>query len=500
MTTSLLRVLCAFAVLFLSGCASPDDYSPRPSSSTVPEAPLSPQEINAEIDRSLSQGQVFNWSWTNDHVVWSASVHGDHVFSIGFGNGNLGFQRQSVQNHRDLEQQILSLISQMEGKRQEEFHIRSDAFLTTMDVVIFKKETVVALRRMSEIRYLEPSGYNYYGSSGENQAYSSSSSGCGFEFESMQFSDYGFTTPLSLVSWNYASMSIQAAWTLSSGSGVTIGVVDTGVSPVQNLLGTSFSTGLSYNRSIQKLGFFVDSFWPWSTITDGPDDLCGHGTSMIAAMGSPRTNFGLPAGIAYNSNIISCRAAKNVVLETYHEQNGVKNALVHLGNTNSVRIISMSIGHVISVGKIADGVKYAYNKGKLIVAAAGTSTSYTNFVGIIFPANMAETIAVTGVKEGLYQQCSVCHSGSKVEFTVSMERLSGSTVPVAGYYPGAGDYIGGSSVATASVSAVAALVWARYPGWSRTQVLNRMRLASYYYGAKHPQLGYGNINAWLAVQ
>ena len=39
---------------------------------------------------------------------------------------------------------------------------------------------------------------------------------------------------------------------------------------------------------------------------------------------------------------------------------------------------------VFSVGRIKDAVRYAHGKGKLIFAAGGTSTSFTNFVGVIF--------------------------------------------------------------------------------------------------------------------
>ena len=38
-------------------------------------------------------------------------------------------------------------------------------------------------------------------------------------------------------------------------------------------------------------------------------------------------------------------------------------------------------------------------KGKLIFCAGGTSTSFTTFVGVIFPAWMSETVAVTGLKD-----------------------------------------------------------------------------------------------------
>ncbi len=131
---------------------------------------------------------------------------------------------------------------------------------------------------------------------------------------------------------------------------------------------------------------YVDSVWPWSSGYDGADDKCGHGTSMASAMAAPRNNLDNRLVWLTNANLVSYRAASNVVLDGYHEQEGVKLAFTALGNNTAVKIISMSMGHIFSVGKIEDGVKYAYSKGKLIFCAGGTSTSFTTFVGVIFPS------------------------------------------------------------------------------------------------------------------
>jgi subtilisin family serine protease len=115
---------------------------------------------------------------------------------------------------------------------------------------------------------------------------------------------------------------------------------------------------------------------------------------------------------------------------------------------------------------------------------------------------MPETIAVTGVKEGAtYQKCDDCHTGSKVDFTVVMQRAAtGNTVPVDSYYDNQSDYVGGSSVATATTAGIAALVWSKNPTWTRTQVLTKMRQSASFYPTKNAEFGYGNINAFLAVQ
>lgn len=458
--------------------------------------PLTARQINDKINQSIKTNGAFNWSNESDHFIWSAVFRGNMMVSIGFGDSKDDFDRSKSPNNEAIESEILSVIKKYEEKDERNFLLLSDPYLNQMDVVIEKEETITALRKMKTIRYLEPADYHYFEFEAQyNTAAKSSgsgSSGCGFSSSTLNTADYTSTTPGAKIPWAFTRHNIPDAWNYSTGTGVTIGLIDTGVSPEQALLGGSFNNGASSGRTISKFGVYN---------SDGSADQCGHGTKMASVMAAPRNNVGLPVGVAYNANLIAYRAAENVVLETSGEQTAVKTAFTELGNNANVKIISMSMGHIFSVGKIEDGVKYAYSKGKLIFCAGGTSTSFTNFVGVIFPASMPETQAITGVKENTSnQKCNVCHSGSQIDFTFQMERASGNTVPVLSYYNGQADYVGGSSVATAATAGIAALVWSKNPSWTREQVLNKMRQAATYYPNVNSSYGYGNINVLKAVQ
>ena len=511
MKRNYLKLFAFITVISVFSCA-PEEIQPDISADSNPKQlqPLTAEQLRSEIENSIQKTGIFNWKQSDDHFLWSALHHSEFMVSVGFGAASADVERSGSSTSRAIEDKLLRLIADSEDIPVKDLLIYRDPILNTMDVVIRKESTISALRKVRTIRYVEPANYRFVTPSGlaerprdltESSSGVSSGSGCGYDAEALSASDFTTVLPNAKVAWNLTQHNVPQAWNFATGSGIGIGIVDTGISPNQPLLGSNFNTGASTGRSLQKFGVYVDSSWPWSTTTDGFNDLCGHGTSMAAAAAAPRNNSGLPVGVAYNSNLVSYRAASNVVLEGYHEQEGVKKAFTALANMSNVRIISMSMGHVFSVGKISDAIKYAHGKGKLIFCAAGTSTSFTTFVGVIFPASMSEVIAVTGVKEGSYTKCDVCHTGGKVEFTVAMERASsGNSVPVVSYYANQTDYVGGSSVATATTAGMAALVWSRYPSWSREQVLNRMRQSAYFYPNKNSQFGYGNINALLAVQ
>jgi subtilisin family serine protease len=463
--------------------------------------PLTPQQINAKINETISQRIEFEWKNMEAHMIWSAAMHGDNIITVGFGADENDFNKENS-NAKGIKDRLLNSIAVNENvanKKDNDLLIDEDDKLNIIDVKVENLATVEDLLRQEGIRYIEPAGYRYWLYEGTPE----SGAGCGFDGASLNSADYTTIAPGAKLPWNFNIHNIPAAWNYSTGAGIGIGVIDTGLTPNNSLLNGSFNDGYSTGRYRQRYGLFVDSWWPWSSSTDGPNDRCGHGTSMAAAATAPRNNDGMPVGVAYNANLISYRGTKNVLLDGYHEQKGVANSLKALGNRSDVRIISMSIGNIFSIGRIKDAVRYANNRGKLIFAAGGTSTTFTNFVGVIFPASMSETVAVTGVTDASnYKECDICHKGSKIDFTVVMQRNGNGnrTTPVLGFYNGQTDYVGGSSVATATTAGIAALVWSKYPNWTKDQVLNRLKQSADFYPNKNSQYGYGNINALQAVQ
>lgn len=503
MKTTPFKLLLVVLVIF-SSCAedTTSDIKEQEQQLLDQSKPLTIEEINAEIEMQLNKGETFEWKNETDHFLWSAVVHGNNILTIGYGNENENFSENRSKELLDKKENIIKSIEATENYTRSKETVVEYEIINVIDVKIENLESITRLRKMDGIRYLEPNGYNHYGTNNAMR----SSSGCSKDGESINSAHYSTIAPNNAqVSWHFNQHNIPQAWNYSTGAGITIGLIDTGVSQSQSLLnGNGFKDGYSSNsRFVQKYGTFIDSNWWWSSNYDGPHDKCGHGTAMASTMAAPRNDNGMPVGVAYNSNLVAYRATEDVLLNDYHERKGVSKALTELANRNDVKIISMSIGYVWSIGNIKDAVKYAYSKGKLIFAAGGTSTSFTNGYGVIFPATMSETVAVTGVNDGSnYERCDTCHSGSKIDFTIIMEgdNNTSKAPPVLGFYNNQRRYTGGSSVATATTAGIAALVWSRHPSWSRTQVLNKLKQSSEFYPNKNSSFGYGNINALQAVQ
>lgn len=504
------RILFACALaLTLFSCQ--DEILNPETAPELQQTPLSKAEINAIVEAHLfATDEVFDWNESTDLVVWSALELSRNEAALGYQPA--GFQNLEETIHTidvaagewkttrdELVSDLLEATERLTGEAISEedlFAAPEDGVLPILEVKILHPGVLAEFRERDDVRYLEPSNYE------AEEIELRSGSGCSeAPSSSITSGDYTTISPGAKLPWNFAYMNIPQAWNTSTGNNIGIAIIDTGTYPEQNKLGSQFASGWSTSRSLQRFGTYAPNWW--SSSTDGPNDQCGHGTQMSGLAAAPRTSAGATVGVAYNANLRSYRATSDVIVNGGNEKRGVKNALISAGNHSGTKVISMSIGDVFSSGTVKDGIYYANNKGKLIMAAAGTSLSWTSWYGVIFPANMNETTAVTGILTGSpMQRCNTCHDGSKVDFVAVMQRRNDTdrtslTLSRSNDNPG---YVGGSSAATATTAGIAALVWATNPNQSRSQVLNRMKQAASFYPSRNGNFGWGIVDANQAVQ
>ncbi|MFZ4633086.1 MAG: S8 family peptidase [Saprospiraceae bacterium] len=508
---SLLRVSFALMMFGILSCQKTEIHTlTKPT--TVPD----PGALDAFIMERLQNTGEFQWNWASDDMVWTAVANADFVLSVGFQPagaqdvlGRIHEINLSSAEWADARSKVLQMILASEQRLDPALTAESliaypEAVLPVLDVYVRNPETIELLRQSPLVRYAEPMGYE---PGMTDRVSERSGSGCDNNTPEPGLTtpaDYANISPSTKQSWNHSYHNITQAWSRSTGDNVRIMIIDTGASDDQDNLGSQFNQGNSTGRNITRLVTL-----PRKTLlgipigpVETPHDQCGHGTSMIGACAAPRGTDGAATGIAYNCDITSVRAAADVYLDESREVKGVSDAFTLAGNTESVRIISMSMGRLTSSSQMKDAITYAYNKGKLIFCAAGTSFSWTGgWVGVIYPASLSECVAVTGIKDNLTNRCNSCHQGSKVDFVLVMEKNSNERTVLSladsGNDPST---VGGSSVATASTAGIAALVWAKYPGWSRQQVFDRLKTSGSYYPNRNGNFGWGRVDADEATQ
>jgi subtilisin family serine protease len=480
-------------------------------------------DLDNFIRQEINTYHKFEWHRASLSMINSALNYSDNMLSVGYTlSSNMDVEKNissiniNDADWKEARQQIINLILQSEQQLNKKLTISDimpweEKVLPVIDVIVKNPATINLLGNSKYVRYAEPLGYEpedvTIAYQRENMPDNAGSSGCGGNTATLglaQNVDYVNLLPSSKQSWNYIYHNIPKAWSKSTGAGTKVFFIDTGCEFDQENLGSAFNQGSSAGRTIEKIVTLPRE--TFLGINTGPietaDDGCGHGTAMAGACGAPRGTDGNACGVAYNCNLVTCRGAADVYLDESREAKGVADAFTNAGNRTDVKIISMSMGRITSSSQIRDAVLFAYGKGKLIFCAAGTSFGWTSgWAGVIFPASMSQVNAVTGVRDNSFiTTCSDCHNGSETDFTIVMERFTDYrkplTLAMSGDVPST---IGGSSVATATAAGIAALVYSKFPTYTRDQVLNKLIQTSANYPTRNASLGWGNLNADAAT-
>lgn len=170
----------------------------------------------------------------------------------------------------------------------------------------------------------------------------------------------------------YGGINMEAAWDISSGSGVTIAIVDTGVA-YEDYCERSSWRRICYEQAPDLAESCFAAGYDFINKDSHPNDDSspGHGTHIAGTIAQSTNNSMGTAGVAFNTCLMPVKVLDKTGTGTYAEvAEGIYFAV-----DNGARVINLSLGGKKSSETLKDAVAYAYEKGVIVIAAAGNDGS-----------------------------------------------------------------------------------------------------------------------------
>ncbi|MET7396790.1 type VII secretion-associated serine protease mycosin [Dactylosporangium sp. NPDC005572] len=278
--------------------------------------------------------------------------------------------------------------------------------------------------------------------------------------------------------WPLARLQPESVWPLTTGAGVTVAVIDNGVSTTHPSLKGQVLPGKNY------------------VATGTADcDLVAHGTfvaGIIAGLKLPNTGF---YGVAPGAKILPIRVVEDD--QKSHDTNlpNVIADAINFAVDNNASVINLSLV-TQNTPQLAAAVARAVSRNVIVVAAAGNDGATQTGNQSAYPAAYDGVIAVAGVDEN-DKHVATSTTGDFVDVAAPGVRIQGPAPQGGGFGLRSG---GGTSFAAPYVAGTAALLRAYYPNATAKEITDRITTT-----ADHPpagrdqEVGYGTVNPYRAV-
>ena len=276
--------------------------------------------------------------------------------------------------------------------------------------------------------------------------------------------------PLFGYQWGLSKVEAPQAWDVTTGSSsIKIAILDTGVDPNHPDLAGKIVSNINFSGS------------------NTTNDVYGHGTH-VAGIAAAITNNGIGvAGLGYSSSIMNVKVLGDDGVGYW---SWVAQGIIWAAD-HGAQIINLSLGGSDTSSTLEDAINYAWNKGVVVITAAGNNGNSSPFYPAYYPNCLA--VAATDANDA---KASWSNYGDWVDVAAPGVSVY-STMTNGGYW-----YMSGTSMASPHVAGLAALVFTTVSDTNGDGKLNdevRSRIESTCDDIGVTGIGHGRIDAARAV-
>lgn len=282
-----------------------------------------------------------------------------------------------------------------------------------------------------------------------------------------------------------ADVDAVEAWNTTTGNGIKVAVLDSGVASDNPDIAPKVVARANFSSSATKAGDPV------------AEDYYGHGTHVAGNVAATVDNTIGVAGVCPGCTILAGKVLNDSgVGSSSSLASGIDWAV-----SNGARVINMSLG-VRASRTLEAAVNNAWNKGVVLVAAAGNGGNQTK----IYPGAYPNVIAVGATDNNDAKASFSTYGASWVDIAAPGVNVY-STFPnhpfvlatqnnrSQGY-----DVGNGSSMSSAIVAAAAALAWSAHPGATNATIRADVESTADDVPGTGTYWAYGRVNAAAAVK
>ena len=282
-----------------------------------------------------------------------------------------------------------------------------------------------------------------------------------------------------------ADVDAVEAWNTTTGKGIKVAVLDSGVASDNPDIAPKVAARANFSSSATKAGDPV------------AEDYYGHGTHVAGNVAATVNNTIGVAGVCPGCTILAGKVLNDSgVGSSSSLASGIDWAV-----SNGAKVINMSLG-VRASRTLETAVNNAWNKGVVLVAAAGNGGNQTK----IYPGAYPHVIAVGATDNNDAKASFSTYGASWVDLAAPGVNVY-STFPnhpfvlasqnnrSQGY-----DVGNGSSMSSAIVAGAAALAWSSHPGATNTSIREDVESTADEVPGTGTDWAYGRVNAASAVK
>ena len=188
--------------------------------------------------------------------------------------------------------------------------------------------------------------------------------------------------------WGLDQIGAPAAWARTTGTGVRVGIVDTGVD-----LGHEDLAG----HIVESTSCLETNGNPLKCAGSAQDDF-GHGTHVAGIVGAIKDNGKGVVGVAPDAQLVVAKVFKGATADQADVIAGIKWVVDH-----GAKVVNLSLGGALFVAaatfgsELTDGVEYAWKHGAVAVVASGNDGLFGAGIGSSEYGNMdALVVGATG--------------------------------------------------------------------------------------------------------